>query len=299
MLSSVFIILSLTQFTLGTVDSIRNNQSTMSVLRILDIAASVWFTLEFVLRFLFCPERGHFLRNPMNWIDFLAVVPFYLSFFNIGKWTTWLVVMKSLRIFRLLHLSFSFQVLLWTLGSCKSELFLFFVSSAIPIVFFSSLIYFAEKEDNREMFPNIPESFWWAVVTVTTLGYGDVYPVTKLGKVIGGLCAMSGAIILALPVSVIGSSFSYYYTQARTRVQQPRRVPKAHALTHIPTNSVFMRQLSRRRGGRARQPILTAAKSNKKTSLRRRKHGKHSLPEKVVHESLELDSFLVSNSSSL
>ena len=271
----------------------------MKVLRILDIAASVWFTLEFVLRFIFCPGRGRFIRNPMNWIDFLAVVPFYLSFFNIRKWTTWLVIMKSLRIFRVLHLSFSFQVLLWTLGSCKNELLLFFVSSTIPIVFFSSLIYFAEKEDNREMFPNIPESFWWAIVTVTTLGYGDVYPITKLGKVIGGLCAMSGVIILALPVSVIGNSFSYYYMQARTRVQQPRRAPKAHALTHIPTNSVFIGQLSRRRGGGAMTPVVTATKSNKKGSLKKRIRGKNSFSEKISHGTVELDSFFVSKTSGL
>ena len=274
-LSSLSIILSLTQFTLGTVDAIRDSPSAMSVLRILDFVASTWFTLEFILRLLFCPGFGSFIRNPMNWIDVLAVVPFYLSFFDIHGWTTWLVIMKSLRIFRVFYLSFSFQILLRTLVSSKNELFLFFVSLTIPIIFFSSLIYFAEKDDNKEMFPNIPESFWWAVVTVTTLGYGDVYPVTKLGKFIGGLCAIFGIIIVALPVSVIGSSFSYYYMQARTRVQQPRRTPKAHALTHIPTNSVFRRQLSRRRGGSSSQYVTAESRSNKKkNSLQRRLNGK-------------------------
>jgi hypothetical protein len=108
------------------------------------------------------------------------------------------------------------------------------------------MIYFAEKDDNTTNFQSIPESFWWAIITVTTVGYGDVCPVTKLGKVVGALCAICGVVIVALPVSVIGSNFSYYYIQARTRVQQPRRAKTQSAVSRVPVNVMHRHFPSRR-----------------------------------------------------
>lgn len=239
---------SVTQFCLGTVTSIKEHPTPVRILRTLDFVTSIWFTVEFLLRLIFCPEFKSFARNPMNWIDLLAVLPFYLSLYHVHTRTSWLVVMRTLRIFRIFSLSFSFQILFHTLMSSKNELLLVFISLIVPIILFSSMIYFAENETNKEMFPSIPESFWWAIVTVTTLGYGDVVPVTKLGKIIGAMCAICGVIIIALPVSVIGSNFSYFYMQARTRIQQPRRSTKMPTLAHVPANLMYKR-LPRRRSG--------------------------------------------------
>lgn len=247
-MTSLFILVSVTQFCLSTVTSIKDNATLMRILRILDAVTSIWFTVEFFLRLIFCPNFKNFAKNPMNWMDLLAVLPFYLSLYHIGTRTSWLVVMRTLRIFRIFSLSFSFQILFHTLISSKNELFLVFFSLIVPIILFSSMIYFAENENNEEMFPSIPESFWWAIVTVTTLGYGDVVPVTKVGKVIGAMCAICGVIIIALPVSVIGSNFSYFYMQARTRIQQPRRSTKMAPLSQVPANLMYKR-LPRRRSG--------------------------------------------------
>lgn len=247
-LTSLFIVVSVTQFCLSTVTVIKENNTPMRILRTLDAVTSIWFTAEFLLRLVFCPDFKRFAKNPMNWIDLLAVLPFYLSLYHVGTRTSWLVVMRTFRIFRIFSLSFSFQILFHTLISSKNELFLVFLSLIVPIILFSSMIYFAENEANTEMFPSIPESFWWAIVTVTTLGYGDVVPVTKVGKIIGAMCAICGVIIIALPVSVIGSNFSYFYMQARTRIQQPRRSTKMPALSHVPANLMYKR-LPRRRSG--------------------------------------------------
>lgn len=247
-LTSLFIVVSVTQFCLSTVTSIKEHTTPMRILRTLDAVTSIWFTAEFLLRLVFCPDFKNFAKNPMNWIDLLAVLPFYLSLYHVGTRTSWLVVMRTFRIFRIFSLSFSFQILFHTLISSKNELFLVFLSLIVPIILFSSMIYFAENEANKEMFPSIPESFWWAIVTVTTLGYGDVVPVTKVGKTIGAMCAICGVIIIALPVSVIGSNFSYFYMQARTRIQQPRRSTKMPALSHVPANLMYKR-LPRRRSG--------------------------------------------------
>ena len=265
-LTSLFILISVTQFCLSTVTSIKEHPTTMRILRTLDFVTSLWFTVEFLLRLTFCPEFKSFTRNPMNWIDLLAVLPFYLSLYDLGTRTSWLVVMRTLRIFRIFSLSFSFQILFHTLMSSKNELFLVFISLSVPIILFSSMIYFAENEANREMFPSIPESFWWAIVTVTTLGYGDVVPVTKVGKIIGAMCAICGVIIIALPVSVIGSNFSYFYMQARTRIQQPRRSTKMPTLAQVPANLRYKR-FARRRSGSASE---INGSVNAKTFVRRR-----------------------------
>lgn len=206
-------------------------------------------------------------------MDLLAVLPFYLSLYHIGTRTSWLVVMRTLRIFRIFSLSFSFQILFHTLISSKNELFLVFFSLIVPIILFSSMIYFAENENNEEMFPSIPESFWWAIVTVTTLGYGDVVPVTKVGKVIGAMCAICGVIIIALPVSVIGSNFSYFYMQARTRIQQPRRSTKMAPLSQVPANLMYKR-LPRRRSGSGSEANGSVPRRSR---VRKRSSGKRSI----------------------
>lgn len=245
-ISSLFIVVSVTQFCLGTMESIKDNKTATDTLCILDKVTSVWFTIEFILRLLCCPKLWMFIKNPLNWIDVLALLPFYLCKCDECP-ASWLVVMRTLRIFKILSLSFTFKILLHTLVASKHELFLVCVSLLVPIILFASLIYFAENETNREMFPSVPESFWWAIVTVTTLGYGDVVPVTILGKFIGAMCAICGVIIVALPVSVIGSNFSYFYTQARTRVQQPRRSSRLPILSHIPANLVLKPRRPRKR----------------------------------------------------
>ena len=73
------------------------------------------------------------------------------------------------------------------------------------------------------MFRSIPESFWWAIVTMTTVGYGDVVPKSGYGKIVGAMCACSGVLIVALPVSVIGSNFTLYYSYAQARMRLPKR----------------------------------------------------------------------------
>lgn len=289
---------SVTQFCLATVPSIRQDPSAVKILRLLDTITSVWFTIEFVLRLLFCPKFISFIKNPMNWIDFMAIVPFYFRMVHLEEKISWLVLMRTLRIFKIFTLSFSFQILFRSLISSKNELFLVFVSLLVPIILFSSMIYFAEKDYNTKNFQSIPESFWWAIITVTTVGYGDVCPITKLGKVIGALCAICGVVIVALPVSVIGSNFSYYYVQARTRVQQPKRSHNDTAVTRVPPHIMHRHFMSRRSTSlsvngsiHGRTSVGRNRKFNSAQPVRKRARRRPHIPENSsVIESLEQES---------
>ena len=165
----------------------------------------------------------------MNWIDLGAIVPFYLDLFisesNI-KTIVVLRVVRLIRVFRIFKLSrhsYGLQILGHTLKSSCSELFLLAFFLSIGVVIFSSIIYYAEKDIPLTKFTTIPASFWWAVVTMTTLGYGDMAPESWEGKIVGSLCAVSGVLMIALPVPVIVSNFSLYYSHAKARLKLPKR----------------------------------------------------------------------------
>ena len=98
----------------------------------------------------------------------------------------------------------------------------------IGVLIFASLIYYAEGiyEHNDNEFKNIPIGFWWAIVTMTTIGYGDMYPRTAMGYCVGGLCALAGVLALALPVPVIVNNFALYYSHAQAKLKLPKKRKK-------------------------------------------------------------------------
>ncbi|KAK3745865.1 hypothetical protein QZH41_013223 [Actinostola sp. cb2023] len=187
------------------------------------------FTVEFFIRLIVCPNKVAFAKMPMNWIDFGAILPFYLQLsLNKSNVQTIVVfrVVRLIRVFRIFKLSrhsYGLQILGHTLKSSCSELFLLAFFLSIGVIIFSSIIYYAEKDEDKTCFKTIPDGFWWAVVTMTTLGYGDMVPITWQGKIVGSLCAVSGVLMIALPVPVIVSNFSLYYSHAKARMFLPKR----------------------------------------------------------------------------
>ncbi|CAM9845738.1 potassium voltage-gated channel subfamily A member 7-like [Lampetra fluviatilis] len=200
-----------------------------------------WFCLEIVLRYVSCPSKLSFFRVPMNVVDIVVVVPYFITLgidvTNVdsvnGQHTVSLAVfrvfrlLRVLRIFKLSRYFKGLRILAKTLTSSVREIFVLLIFLLIGVVLFASAVYFAESDQPNTTFRSIPESFWWAVVTMTTVGYGDMTPSTPGGKIVGSLCAVSGVLMMALPVPVIVNKFTLYYELDRKQQLLLRRMAQS------------------------------------------------------------------------
>ncbi|XP_077167087.1 potassium voltage-gated channel subfamily A member 5 [Paroedura picta] len=211
---------------------------------IIETTCVIWFTFELLVRFFACPSKPEFSRNIMNIIDIVAIIPYFItlgtelaqeqqkkeqpgSAGNGGQQQAMslaiLRVIRLVRVFRIFKLSRhskGLQILGQTLKASMRELGLLIFFLFIGVILFSSAVYFAEADDPESHFSSIPDAFWWAVVTMTTVGYGDMRPVTVGGKIVGSLCAIAGVLTIALPVPVIVSNFNYFYHRETDHEEQ-------------------------------------------------------------------------------
>jgi voltage-gated potassium channel len=176
----------------------------------------VWTSVEFSQPRFHHPVYGrlHFIFTPMAIVDLVAIVPFYLGFFFEVDLRA-MRVLRLLRVFKLTRYSQGMVIMIDVLRqearSIVSMLFVFLVI----LVFVSSLMYMLEHPTQPHVFSDIPSAMWWAVVTMTTLGYGDMVPSTVLGRVLGGCTAIIGVGMIALPAGVLASGFSEQLRQRR------------------------------------------------------------------------------------
>ena len=180
------------------------------------------------------------------------------------QWIYNLVIIRLLRVFKFFKLSYGLQVLLHTLKASSYELTLLLLVLLIPLVVFSSLVYAFEHgmTDGKTDFDSIPRTFWWAIVTMTTVGYGDLAPKTWVGQLIGSICAIISVLIIALPISVIGNNFNLYYAHVRARLKLPKK------------NRTLLQGRLR---GLLRQPAMLSSRDRDRKNITRRNNA-HNLP---------------------
>jgi hypothetical protein len=220
---------------------------------IIETVCIIWFTFEFVTRFAAAPDRVMFFKNIMNLIDLVAIVPYFVTLGtalvedqvggrggsrtnNQAMSLAILRVIRLVRVFRIFKLSRhskGLQILGQTIRASMRELGLLIFFLFICVVLFSSAVFFAEAEAQDTHFKSIPDAFWWAVVTMTTVGYGDMMPVSPWGKLVGSLCAIAGVLTIALPVPVIVSNFNYFLPSG-DRQRKPTRIRACAQLSELP-----------------------------------------------------------------
>ena len=215
---SLLILLNVIAVTLESVEALHEKYD--QIFHYFELFSILIFTVEYSLRVWVAPlkyenrvaasysARMKYVLSVNGIIDLLSIIPFYLQFILPGLD---LRILRTLRLLRILKLSTYNSALSDLIEAIREERRSFIAAGYIFVVMFiiaSSLIYFAEHQKHPTHFNSIPDSMYWALITLTTVGYGDVTPVTALGKLISVISAMGGVIVVALLTGIIASSFS-------------------------------------------------------------------------------------------
>lgn len=208
------ILLSVLSIIAGTVDWIANEYG--ALFGYFELVSVTVFTIEYVLRLWsitshkgYSGVRGRveYATTPYMIIDALAILPFFMGGIVDLRFLRVIRLMRVFRVFKLARYSHSIQTMGCVLKRKKPDLVISVVMTSILLVLASSGIYYVEHNAQPEVFSSIPAAFWWGVVTMTTVGYGDVTPVTQTGRLLGGFVAFLGIGLFALPASILASGF--------------------------------------------------------------------------------------------
>ena len=187
---------------------------------VIDTCIVVWFSLEYIARLISSPEKMKFILSGLAIIDLTAIIPYFFSLFLVEGYAhaftfTIMRIFRLLRVIRLMKLTryvAALRILGHTVRSCQEQLIALIFLILISVILFSSSIYYLENEANPEQFCSIPAAFWWTIITITTVGYGDMAPVTPVGRMVGAFCAVFGVVVMVcLPSPVFISSFNEIY----------------------------------------------------------------------------------------
>lgn len=204
----VLILLSVVSVILESVASLTSQAG--SVFTMLEWVFTALFTLEFILRLLAVRRPWRYLFSFFGLVDLLAILPAYLSLFSIGTHELVVVrILRLLRIFRILKLqeyTNAATILATSLRQSRAKITVFFVAIFTLVITLGAMMYVVEGRTNG--FESIPVSIYWAIITITTVGYGDIVPTTALGKFIASLIMMLGYVIIAVPTGIVAVSLS-------------------------------------------------------------------------------------------
>uniref|UniRef100_A0A7E4VMJ1 BTB domain-containing protein n=1 Tax=Panagrellus redivivus TaxID=6233 RepID=A0A7E4VMJ1_PANRE len=241
----------------------------MDALVILEYICIGWFSFEYLARFLVAPRKSKFVISTMNLIDLFTIIPFFVEL-ALDSWglsanrvevassdgttsisrrtQSWigamlvirvLRVLRMARVFKLARYSQGLQIFGNTLRSSMTELSMLSMFLVTGTVFFSTVMYFLEKDEPNTDFYSIPAACWWCITTVTTVGYGDTFPITTAGKSVATAASICGIIILAFPISMIVEKFATAQQQALVEDQmkqaQMSAVANDYLLKRFPT----------------------------------------------------------------
>ena len=213
----VLIAVNIVALVVGTVDSFQ--LISRRAFLAFEAASVIVFTVEYLLRVWSCtvdakfahPVSGRlrFMVSLLTLIDLLAILPFYIALFNLTGLDLRMLRAARLvaRAARLGRYSSGIRTLGLVVQAKRNELLSVVLVLLLLLLVASSLVFYAENGAQPDKFSSIPETMWWGIITLTTVGYGDVYPVTIAGRVLAGLMAILGIGLFALPAGILGSGF--------------------------------------------------------------------------------------------
>jgi len=168
---------------------------------------SILFTIEYIVRVVIVKNKKDYIFSLMGIIDLVSILPFYISLFTPeAKYLMIIRLFRMLRIFRILNMMDYMddgEYILQSLKHSSRKIYIFLLFITIIVLILGSLMYIIEGGKNG--FTNVPVSIYWAVVTITTVGYGDISPVTPVGKLISMLLMLCGYSIIAVPTGIVSS----------------------------------------------------------------------------------------------
>ena len=210
------IVLNIIAVVLETVEPIY--AAAPAVFRLIEVVSIAGFSVEYVLRLWSGVEepgyssalrgRLRFAARPLMLVEFLAVAPSLAPFrgFDLRAFRV-LRVFRLLRVAKLTRYTDALQSIHRAIAEKKEELVSTLSFMLVLVLVSASALYFAERDVQPDAFGSIPAAMWWGVATLTTVGYGDAYPVTLIGKMLGGVIAVLGIGMVALPTGILGAGF--------------------------------------------------------------------------------------------
>lgn len=210
-------------------ESVKNIDSRYHLsLIILEWVITIFFTIEYILRIISNPKPLRYIFSFYGVIDLISLLPMYLSFFVVQtKMLSIIRVLRLLRIFRILSLvNFTDQAneLKMAIASSRAKILVFIYFVLVICVLLGTLMYMIEE--NEEGFTSIPQSIYWCIVTLTTVGYGDIAPVTALGKALASVIMIMGYGIIAVPTGIVSSEYSRLQQKRKRKAQRQAELPQ-------------------------------------------------------------------------
>lgn len=204
---------------------------------------TILFTIEYLLRIISFPKASRYIFSFYGVIDLLAILPTYISFIMVGSQYLIIIrILRLLRIFRILKLTRYIGASrdLWeSLRNARHKIFVFLWTVMTLVVIMGAVMYLVEGPEHG--FRNIPESIYWAIVTLTTVGYGDISPGTALGKAIASVIMIIGYAIIAVPTGIISVEMS----KVRTMREIERTCESCHS-TENDEDAIFCKRCGKR-----------------------------------------------------
>jgi voltage-gated potassium channel len=229
----IVIVANILAIVLDTEVEIRREYS--SYFDILEAFSLIFFSVEYIARIYSIVENPRFshpvygrlryIVTPLALIDLLAVVPFYIKYSTVSL--TFLRIFRLMALFRVFKIArylHALKLFKHVLRDRKEQLVLSFIFILFVLVIISFVMFYAEHDAQPDHFSSIPATMWWGIATLTTVGYGDMVPITPLGKLLGGLFAIAGIGLLALPAGILSSGFfELLHNKERDRERDKRR----------------------------------------------------------------------------